>query len=58
MNGFALGEDKNGKPKFIELHKQQHYPDCHCMGIVLKMMKGLVRGESAAGDGSGQEAKK
>ena len=58
MNGFSLGEDKNGKPKFIELHKQQHYPDCHCMGIVLKMMQGLVRGESAAGDGSGQEARK
>ena len=58
MNGFALGEDKNGKPKFIELHRQQHYPDCHCMGIVLKMMAGLVRGEVQAGpDTPGQEAK-
>jgi hypothetical protein len=58
MNGFALGEDAKGKPKFIELHKQQHYPDDHCMGIVLKMMKGLVRGETAVGDGMGQEADK
>lgn len=57
LNGFALGEDAKGKPKFIELHKQQHYPDCHCMGIVLKMMAGLVRGESAAGEATGQEAK-
>lgn len=55
MNGFALGEDAKGKPKFIELHKQQHYPDCHCMGIVLKMMKGLVRGETGAGDSAAQE---
>ena len=58
MDGFKLGEDAKGRPKFIELHKQQHYPDCHCMGIVLKMMKGLVRGETAAGDGVGQDAEK
>jgi|GEM_PF-1727573 len=56
MNGFALGEDKNGKPKFIELHRQQHYPDCHCQGIVLKMMKGLVRGENSVDSAMGQEA--
>jgi Phage terminase large subunit (GpA) len=58
MNGFVLGEDKNGKPKFIELHKQQHYPDCSCMGIVLKMMKGLVRGEVSVETVSAQEADK
>lgn len=58
MDGFKLGEDAKGRPKFIELHKQQHYPDCHCMGIVLKMMKGLVRGETAAGDGVGQDVEK
>lgn len=56
MDGFALGEDANGRPKFIELHKQQHYPDCHCMGIVLRMMAGLVRGEVAAGDADAQES--
>ncbi|MEI6078364.1 MAG: phage terminase large subunit family protein [Verrucomicrobiota bacterium] len=55
MNGFSLGEDAKGKPKFIEHHPQQHYPDCHCMGIVLKMMAGLVRGEAASGDGAGEE---
>lgn len=57
MNGFILGEDAKGKPKFVELHAQQHYPDCHCMGIVLKMMAGLVRGEATAGDTTAQEAK-
>jgi hypothetical protein len=58
MNGFVMGEDAKGKPKFIELHAQQHYPDCHCQGIVLKMMAGLVRGETQAGPGEGQEAGK
>ena len=57
MNGFALGEDARGRPKFIELHPQQHYPDCHCQGIVLKMMHGLVRGETAAGEMAAQESK-
>ena len=56
MNGFMLGEDAKGKPKFIELHKNQHYPDCHCMGIVLKMMAGLVRGEVAAPEGTSKES--
>lgn len=59
LNGFALGEDAKGRPKFIELHPQQHYPDCHCMGIVLKMMAGLIRGESVAAEGTitAQEAR-
>lgn len=57
MNGFILGEDQRGKPKFIELHPQQHYPDCHCMGIVLKMMAGVVRGEATPGDTTAQEVK-
>ncbi len=58
MNGFLLGEDAKGKPKFIELHAQQHYPDCHCMGVVLKMMAGVVRGESPSGEATAQEAGK
>ena len=57
MNGFLLGEDAKGRPKFVELHPQQHYPDCHCMGIVLKMMAGLVRGESTPGETTAQEVK-
>jgi hypothetical protein len=57
MNGFLLGEDAKGRPKFVELHPQQHYPDCHCMGIVLKMMAGLVRGESTPGETTAQEVR-
>ncbi len=55
LDGLALGEDNKGRPKFIELHPEQHYNDCHCMGIVLRMMSGKVRGETAPGDSEAQE---
>ncbi|MEN6533354.1 MAG: phage terminase large subunit family protein [Bryobacteraceae bacterium] len=47
-----LGEYR-GKPKWLPIHKQNHYRDCKCEGIVLKMMKGLV-GAIAPPDESAQ----
>ena len=58
MGGFAIHNNaKTGKAEVVEFHKEQHLVDCHCENIVLKMMHGTVRGESAAGEASGQEAK-
>lgn len=41
LNSEVLGEYR-GRPKWLPIHKQNHYRDCKCMGIVLAMMKGLV----------------
>jgi len=57
MSGFAIQNNvKSGKAEVVEFHKEQHLVDCHCENIVMKMMHGTVRGESAAGDAIGQEA--
>ncbi len=45
MNGFVVGQDDKGKPKIHELHKQQHYSDCSCMGVVLDMIAGKLGGD-------------
>jgi hypothetical protein len=54
MNGQILGVER-GKPKWVDLHKQQHYADCAKMGVVLKAMKGLI-GHVAEKEEAGQEA--
>jgi hypothetical protein len=54
MNAQVLGTEKN-KPKWIDLHKEQHYPDCAKMGIVIKSMAGLL-GAVAAPEASASEA--
>lgn len=48
LKGFKLGTNKKGRPEWLELHKEQHYVDCHCMGIVFRMEAGMVRGEAEA----------
>ena len=52
LNSEILGEYR-GKPKWLSVHKQCHYRDCKCEGIVLAMMKGLV-GAIAPPDESAQ----
>ena len=42
MNGHKMVETPTGRIKFGNLHPQQHYPDCCCMGIVLKAMNGKI----------------
>lgn len=41
MNSQLLGEERK-KPKWVDVHKQQHYADCAKMGVVLKLMAGLL----------------
>jgi hypothetical protein len=45
MNGQILGTHNgkpDGKPKWVDIHKQQHYADCSKEGVVLKAMHGLI----------------
>lgn len=42
MNGQVLGESEHKKPKWVDLHPQQHYSDCAKMGVVAKLMNGLL----------------
>ena len=41
MDSEILGLER-GKMKWLPIHKQNHYRDCSCMGIVLKALKGLI----------------
>jgi hypothetical protein len=52
LNSEILGEYR-GQAKWLPVHKQNHYRDCKCEGIVLAMMKGLV-GAIAPPDDSAQ----
>ena len=54
LNSEILGEYR-GKPKWIPVHKQNHYRDCKCEGIVRAMMWGMV-GAIAPPDESAQRA--
>jgi hypothetical protein len=45
MRSERLGFENAGKfakPKWLPIHKQQHYRDCQCMGIVKKLQFGLL----------------
>lgn len=53
MNSQILGEERK-KPKWVDLHKQQHYADCAKMGVVIKLMAGLL-GAVAAPDEKADE---
>lgn len=46
MSGLVMGEDAKGRPKIIELHKQQHYPDCTCQALWFALHGGKLRGLS------------
>jgi len=43
LNSEVLGEDRTGrKPKWVPLHKENHYKDCTCEHIVTKLRAGLA----------------
>lgn len=58
MAAERLGLDGSGKfarPKWLPLHKQKHYRDCLCMGIVKKLQAGLLGAVAATEEATVRE---
>ena len=42
LNSEVLGEDRTGRrPKWVPIHKENHYKDCTCMHVITKLRAGL-----------------